>query len=262
MSALLGAASALLAGLAVTAWPMPRGGSPRRGGSPTTVRTRAEAGVPLVTASVAAALAVMLWSGPVGAACAGLAAFSSVRGRTARRDAARTQAQALSAFEGCGVLVDELRAGRLPVEALRAAAAVDGALTSAARAAEVGGDVVGALRSTGVRAHRLVAAAWQVAERQGSGLVDALVRVLDGLRADRRTARLVASELASARSTARLLVILPLLALGVAVLSVDGVVGFLASRPGGLVVLSGVALLQFGTSWIDRIARSVARGAA
>ncbi|MFC6153907.1 type II secretion system F family protein [Nocardioides yefusunii] len=259
--------SAGLAGLAVVALIGPATSSsafashgkesPGSGGAAT--GTRARLGGSVV---VLAAVAVAAWAGPLGAGLAVVVGISALRGRAARRATDELHAQDARAFEACGVLVDELRAGRLPADALRSAARVDALLLPAARAAEVGTDTAQALRHTGVRAHRLVAAAWQIAEQQGSGLADALVRVGDGLRADRRTARLVASELASARSTARLLVLLPVIALGVAALSVDGVVAFVGSRPGALVVLLGVTLLQCGTAWIDRIARSVATGAA
>ena len=94
----------------------------------------------------------------------------------------------------------------------------------------------------------------------GSGLAGAIRQAADAIRADRRTARLVAAELASAHATARMLAVLPL---GVLLLG-TGIggdpVGFLTGSTAGLVCLAvGLALSYAGLLWLERIADRVLR---
>jgi len=118
--------------------------------------------------------------------------------------------------------------------------------------------VPGTLRSLAARPGagqlRTVAAAWQVAHRSGAGLAGALAMAADRLRDDRATARVVATEMAAAHATARLLAALPV---GVLLLG-DGLggdpVGFLLGTTPGLVCLcSGLALEYAGLRWLARI---------
>jgi len=174
----------------------------------------------------------------------------------------RNEAVALAeqAWEACVVLADEVRAGRPPARALALAAEVLPALGPVVAAHDLGADVPEAFRRTGVRELRLVGAAWQVAERSGAGLGDALDRVAAGLRAARTTRRVVASELASARATARLLVALPVLAL----LGGAGAGGrpwhfLLGTSPGLGCLWLGLGLAGAGLWWIEAIADDVER---
>jgi tight adherence protein B len=138
--------------------------------------------------------------------------FSGVRRE--RREAARTADRVV---ETCEVVAAELAAGQAPLVALRRAASDWPVLAPAAEAAELGGDQAAALAELASRpgAHdlRLVAAAWAVASRTGGGLADALDRVALAIRGRRATRRVVESELASARATARLVAALPLVML-------------------------------------------------
>ncbi len=186
--------------------------------------------------------------------CAGVLLWR--RGRQ-RRAAAQLAEQVL---EACLVLADELRAGRSAERALELAAQGCSALDPAVRAARLGADVPGALRRGGHRDLRLVAGAWQVAHRSGDGLADALARVGEGLRAARATRRVVGSELASARSTARLLVALPVLALVAAQGTGGGSWQFLLTTTAGTLCLAaGLVLEVAGLWWIESIAGSVER---
>lgn len=180
----------------------------------------------------------------------------------ARRERRAREERSERALEACAVMADELRAGRSPEAALSLAARWCPELLPVLGAQELGADVPTALRRTGLEEMRFVGAAWQVASRSGRGLGEALARVVDGLRASRATRRVVASELASARATARLLVALPVLAM------LGGAAGggrpwefFLGSVAGHLCLALGLALAWGGLRWIDFIADDVERAA-
>ncbi|HEX5918758.1 MAG TPA: type II secretion system F family protein [Nocardioides sp.] len=177
----------------------------------------------------------------------------------ARRRAAADQAAVL---EVCDLLAADLAAGRPPDAALAAGAGRWPPLLAVVEASRLGADVPEAMRRLagerrGAADLRWVAGAWQVAQHSGHGLAAALERTAAGLRARRRTRRLVDSELASARSTARLVACLP-----VAVLLMGSGAGsdpwsFLVSTPvgwacGGI----GLALVGLGLWWIERLADS------
>lgn len=185
-----------------------------------------------------------------------------LRPGTRRRRRRERTARSERALEACAVMADELRAGRSPEVALSLAARWCPELRPVVAAQELGADVPTALRSSGVEEMRFVGAAWQVSSRSGRGLGEALTRVVEGLRASRATQRVVTSELASARATARLLVVLPALAL------LGGVAGggrpwefFLGSVAGHLCLVLGLTLAWGGLRWIDFIADDVERRA-
>jgi tight adherence protein B len=99
-----------------------------------------------------------------------------------------------------------------------------------------------------------LAAAWRVGALTGCGLADPVARVLHGHRAEERLRREVAAELAGPRATAWLLSGLPVVGvvLGMA-LGADPVGFLLATPPGRLVLLLGVALVLAGVGWTRRI---------
>jgi tight adherence protein B len=240
----------LLGGLRL---PGPRVGQPLRTGA-----TRALA---LIAAGGAAT--ALLDGTRVVLALVGVAVAAALSREVERRrraaDAARRAEQVLATCEG---LASDLRAGQPPVTALAAAAADWPELTPVATAAELGADVPAALRELAARPGagqvRIVAAAWQVAHRSGAGLADALTMAAERLRADRATARVVATEMAAAQATARLLAALPI---GVLVLG-SGLggdpFGFLVGTPAGLVCLCTGLLLEYaGLSWLARISDQV-----
>jgi tight adherence protein B len=195
------------------------------------------------------------------AALAGAGARSLVHLRRRRSAAARASERVL---ETCELVASELVAGQSTVVALRRAAEEWPALGPVAEAGDLGSDPAAALhdlsRTPGAGDLRLVAAAWTVAHRSGGGLADALDRVAATIRDRRATGRVVESELASARATARLVAALP-----VAMLVLGGGHGagawtFLLGHPVGLGCLAaGVALGLAGLWWIERIADGVVR---
>lgn len=217
--------------------------------------------VSALLAAVLVALAVATWVPPGGASVrpavrsAGWSRALPVRGR--RRAVAADQAAVL---EVCDVLAAELAAGRPPGAALAAASERWPPLVGAVEAVHLGADVPEALRRLGVE-HRgaadlqWVAGAWQVAQHSGHGLSAALERTARSLRSRRRTRRLVDSELASARATARLVACLPL-----AVLLMGSGAGsdpwtFLLTTPVGWVCLvAGLGLVGLGLWWIEQLA--------
>jgi tight adherence protein B len=163
----------------------------------------------------------------------------------------------------CEALASDLRAGRPPVTALAAAAAEWSELAPVATAAELGADVPAALRTLAGRAGasqvRIVAAAWQVGHHTGAGLADTLSMAADRLRADRATARVVATEMAAATATARLLAALPVAVLLLGNGLGGDPVGFLLDTTPGLVCLgAGLALEYAGLCWLARIADAAA----
>ncbi len=192
-------------------------------------------------------------------AAAGLVAARMAHSRGRRRAAEVVRARVL---EVCDELAAELRAGRTSGEALRRAALEWAPLGPVAETDRLGGDVPSALRglarTPGADDLVALAAAWHVAHRTGQGLGDALARVGRDLRARRSLRRVVDGELASARSTARLVAALPLLALAMGSGAGGDPWTFLLDSPVGLGCLAaGGALGALGLAWIEAIARDV-----
>ncbi len=190
------------------------------------------------------------------------------RGPDARRAPARTpwgrraarRRDARAVLEVCDVLVAELGAGRPTGDALSAAARHWPVLAPVVEAFHLGADVPSAWRDLasrrqGARDLRLVAAAWQVSHQTGHGLAHALGRTARGIRSRQRTERVVESELASARATARLVASLPVVALAMGSGAGGSPWRFLLGTPVGWGCLGlGVLLLVLGLWWIERIA--------
>lgn len=190
-----------------------------------------------------------------------LAAAALRRKRQRRREAIEVSRWVL---ETCQLLAAELAAGGPPGLALERAAQAWPTFQPVAEAFRVGADVPAELRHLASRPGaadlRLVAAAWQVANRTGHGLGEAVERVADGLRDAQASRRIVDSELASARATARLIAVLPVLALMMGSGAGGDPWGFLLGEPIGLVCLaSGLAFGLAGLWWIEAIAGDVER---
>lgn len=236
-------------------------------GPPPRVRARSRRPAPHWVVAVAAVLTAGVLGSPrlvVLATIAGAAALAGLRiwrGRARRLAAAATSTRVL---ESCEALAAELGAGRPAVAALGRAAEDWPALASVAEAHRVGADVPEAWRAIaaepGAGDLRVVAAAWQVAHRTGVGLADTLDRVAAGLRETHATRRVVEGELASARATAKLVAVLPVLALTMGSSAGGDPWGFLLGHPVGLGCLAlGSAFAAAGLSWIEALAREVDR---
>lgn len=208
------------------------------------------------------AFVAMAVVGPVAAVVlvVGLGGRALWRLHRRRQDAAATADRVL---ETCELLAAELTAGQPPAGALVRAANTWPFLAPAAEAGALGGDLPRTLRELATRPGagelRLVGAAWEVAHRSGSGLAEALDRVASVVRADRATRRVVESELASARATARLVAALPVLVLLLGAGAGTSPWTFLVATPIGWGCLAGgLALGLTGLWWIERIAAGVA----
>lgn len=167
----------------------------------------------------------------------------------------------LRVIEACTTIAGDLAAGRPARDALRQAALEWPALEPVAAAEELGADVASALRAVartpGAGGLRVVAAAWEVSSRSGAGLADTLHELASTLRADRATALVIASELSSARATARLMAVLPLLVLGLGTGIGGDPWGFLLqSLPGVVCLAVGLGFAFLGVAWIERLARA------
>lgn len=204
-----------------------------------------------------------LLAGPGG----GLATAMAVGTATARWRAGRHRRAGAAAATGLsdalGVLVAELRAGAHPGEAITAAA-VDGhvdagrALSAAAAAVRLGGDVPVALRRAGSTVLRpwlgRLADAWSLADRHGIPLAD----LVDAVRADTehrvRFAAEVDARLAGPRATSAVLAGLPLLglALGHAV-GADPLQVLGGTAAGQVLLVIGTGLACAGVLWSARL---------
>jgi tight adherence protein B len=115
-----------------------------------------------------------------------------------------------------------------------------------------------AARAPGAGGLRLLAGAWSVSQRTGSGLAGGARRVAEVCRLDQSTRRAVAGELSSARATARLVAGLPVPALLMGSGSGADPWRFLIATPYGLACLAaGLAIGFVGLWWIEMLAHAV-----
>jgi tight adherence protein B len=240
---------------------------------PATTRLRGRGRPTLATyTSSMPVLAACGWAGAVLLGGKGLALGAVVAivgydaARLLRRDRDRKRADETRRIvvDVCESLAGEVRAGRGSVRALTETAAQFPLVSESAAAAELGGDIPTALRSVaaapGAAALLAVAAAWEVSLVSGAPLGDALERSAEIARAELATAAMVASELSTARATARLLAILPLF-----VLTLTRGLGFdpwdfLLTTWIGLGCLTlGSAFALTGLHWVDRVGEAALR---
>ncbi len=229
---------------------------------PSAPRTSLALGVVLVGA-VGVSLVPQV-SGPgvlVGLTAAGVSTFIGLQLRRARARA-RIERRRGEVGELFGLMAAELRAGALPYRLLVGLVDDFGFMAPAARAVELGGDVPAALQEAstarGRESLRDLAGAWHVAERSGAPLADVMERLEQSARADRDLARDVASGVAPARATGRLMAALPVIGLVLGSgMGGDPVAVLTTTWVGALCLLGGCALACAGMAWIEHIADSV-----
>jgi tight adherence protein B len=220
----------------------------------------------VVSAWLAAVLAALLAGAAVATLVPPIRVTAARRPAPPRRPPApysarrRTAADQAAVLEVCDLLAADLAAGRPPEAALSSAAERWPPLGEVVDALRLGADVPDAMRRVaserrGAADLQWVAGAWQVSQHSGHGLAAALERTARGLRGRRRTRRLVDSELASARATARLVACLPLAVLLMGSGAGSDPWSFLLGTPAGWACAAvGTGLVGAGLWWIERMA--------
>ncbi|PJJ57369.1 tight adherence protein B [Mumia flava] len=218
----------------------------------------------IVLACVVVTCLVVAGVRPMVATAAAVAVVTAlrIRARTRRRrTVARTRREVARA---CDALASELAAGTAAQRALDTVAAEWEVLRPAAASARLGADPTEAIRvaarRSGADGLRVLAAASEVSRRTGAPQAMVLDRALAALRADEDLAREVEAALGPPRATAKLLAVLPGVALALgAGLGGDPLAFLLDSRLGGWCLLLGVCAAAAGLVWVERIADGASR---
>ncbi|SEB95227.1 tight adherence protein B [Paramicrobacterium humi] len=132
------------------------------------------------------------------------------------------------------------------------------AVSAAAAAAAAGKDVPAALAAAdgaAADAWRCLAAALEVATACGAPVAGALRTLAETLRSLGQTQRDIATVLAAPRSTARLVMALPLVGIGFGLLLGFDTAGALLSPFGAAAAIAGILLMLAGWRWSSRLAR-------
>ncbi|MGH1561184.1 type II secretion system F family protein [Mumia sp. DW29H23] len=210
----------------------------------------------LVLATTGVTPVVVMVAGCVAWLATGLRARSHAR---ALRRAVRAETTA-----ACEALGAELAAGLPAAVAIDRVAGDHAVMRPVAAHVRLGGDPVAALRAAAARPGAAglhdVAAAWSVSARAGGGLVAVLDRIVEDLRARDDLVREVEATLGPPRATARLLAVLPVLALALgAAMGGNPLAFLLGGGAGSWCLVAGVALAAAGVLWVERITDGVAR---
>ena len=184
-----------------------------------------------------------------------LTAAASVGTRLRSRTASR---RAVEVARACDLIGSLVAIGHIPAKAVSIAAEDCAALAPVAAAQRVGADVAVALRVAGVPpgAHGLVrlAQAWEVGERTGAPMGQALASVAEAVRRDHAVQQVVEAELAGPRASGQVLAVLPVLGLATGFAMGGEPLAFFATGwlgPGCLVAGTGLACL--GVVWTEAL---------
>ncbi|WP_298329802.1 type II secretion system F family protein [Haloactinopolyspora sp.] len=224
------------------------------------VRTGAE--VVVVAGVLGAGLGITV-AGPGGLMVGGFAPLVIRRWWRRRAAAEARRRRERDVEEACVALAGELDSGVPARQALTSVAHQwPDLFADAAGRAMVGGDPAAAVRASahqpGAEALVAVAAAWEVSERTGAGLSAVLVTVADSLRAEAGVRREAYTHLASVRTTARLMAVLPVATLMLFSAGEGAALEFLTRSVYGLGCIAAAAVfVAAGLFWVDRAAKSV-----
>ncbi|MDR0435759.1 MAG: type II secretion system F family protein [Propionibacteriaceae bacterium] len=171
---------------------------------------------------------------------------------------------------GCGVLAGQLAIGELPTTAIKVAATETELLAPVAAAVDVGGDPVTAFRlvasGPGCEALTQLADGWQVCARTGMPLSETVQAVVANVEREVEREATREAELASARTTGRMLAVLPLVGflMGYAV-AADPLAFITGSVFGQFCLFGACCLAGAGLIWTERLSdprRTVGSSAA
>lgn len=212
--------------------------------------------------ALALAVAVGLWPAPRWLTLTRTPRTGSRFGLLARSD---PQAECLAVLDALGAV---LRAGAPTSNAVELVVApyADGGTHSSQgwqrlrHAVRSGGDLADTWRGLGVMwrlpACADIAAAWEMSDRHGCPLADAVTSAAADLRARRRHDRALEAATAGAKATMGVLVLLPVLGMALAwMLGVD-VFEIYSGTSGLLTLWPGLALLWAGATWSQRMVAS------
>ncbi len=184
---------------------------------------------------------------------------SSLRGRTVSRRAA-------DVARACDLIGSLVAIGHIPSAALMLAAEDCPVLGPVAAAHRVGAQVPAALRAAGAGAGGKglvrLAQAWEVGERTGAPLGQALGAVAAATRRDREIEQVVVAELAGPRASGQVLGVLPILGLAAGfAMGGEPVQFFLTGYLGPLCLVLGTGLACAGVFWTDALVLRATPGA-
>ncbi len=220
---------------------------------------RAGIGVGLALLSIGGALLAGAPGAVVGAST-GVALATGARLLAIRRGRRVAARRRLEVARACAAIASQVRVGRVPSEALAAAADDWPVLVAAHQSQLLGGGVPETLlahaRQPGCGGLADLARAWQLALDTGAPMAVALDQVALSLRRDESLQRTVAAELAGPRATGKVMAVLPLGGIGMGYLLGGSPIQFLVEGPlGWACLLGGVLLACAGVLWVDRLAR-------
>ena len=188
-----------------------------------------------------------------------LAAMTGVLPRQRKAERARSKRRAIEVATGLASAVEAGLAPRTALgdvtqDVLLDARSDQRVLASATAAAHNGHDVAGAFLADD-RAHwRALGVAWRVGEESGAAFAPILDRVADSLRMQEKVGREAAIQLATARSTSRLLSVLPVagILLGKSI-GGDPVAFLVGTHVGWGCLVIGIILEVTGLLWTRRL---------
>jgi tight adherence protein B len=212
----------------------------------------------------ASSVVIALLTGPVPGIALGLLVLVLARRAAAARGRRQARAVRIQDLAALRALASELVSGLPPPIALRmaggsaeAAVGLRRRMLDAAAADSSGGDpaavlLAGAPAGT---AEAALAAAWSVCQRSGSSLAAPVHRLAESAAAQLRIEREAEAALASARSSAQLLAVLPLAGVVLGQVSGSGSLQvLLTTGVGQACLVAGGALDLAGLAWLDRLA--------
>ncbi len=166
--------------------------------------------------------------------------------------------RSIEVARACDLIGSLVAIGHIPAMAVRIAADESPVLAPVAAAQRVGADVATALRAAGSLpgSHGLVrlAQAWEVGERTGAPLGQALAAVADAVRRDHAVEHVVMAELAGPKASGQVLAVLPIVGLATGfAMGGEPLEFFTTGIVGPACLVLGTALACLGVVWTDRM---------